>query len=699
MSRYSPGHTAWWCGVVLSLSSMVVGTAASAQAGTAEPPGEPPAQEKQDSAAGASEAAPSAKEESTKELAPVVVTAQRRKSAVSRSVLSGDELRSVPGTGGDTMKALQSLPGVAVADDSSSAPAIRGSRPSDNAYYVDSLPVGYLFHVGGLVSTVHSDLVRQFDLYSSAFGPEYDNVTGAVLDVTLRAPRTDRLHGSLDVSLLGADFLVEGPVTQNQSFYFAAKRSYLDLLLNTVKDDDTGVILTVPRYNDYQGKYLWHLNEDHRLTLHATGAADHLALKVPADSSVALQDPVLAGDSASDTSYATQAVVWDGEFGNRISNKLAIGHTTDKQTTSLGSALRVTSKTSEVFLREQLRVRPSAAHDVLVGGAVQSIHADYDLNFRDARCTEFEPECDLTSAPQKHVIDGVKAHFYSAFAKDRWQVSPDWALTGGLRYSRDGYLRRNYTEPRIGVEWKWSEDTLFTAGWGRHNQFPEGDQVIKDVGNPGLWHVRADHSVVGVTQKLGTGWSVKAEAYHKKLTDFVVADPALNYVNGGSGEANGLELFVKKEPTSALSGWLSVSLSRARRHNDATGEEFPFAFDQPVIITLVGNYKLNDRWQFGAKWSYHTGAPDTPIVSTTTDPDGRVRPVYGPINSDRLPSYHRLDLRAERTVSPTFSYYVEMINAYNRKNVSGYTYSTDYSSRKPQTQLPMMLSVGIKAGF
>ena len=76
-----------------------------------------------------------------------------------------------------------------------------------------------------------------------------------------------------------------------------------------------------------------------------------------------------------------------------------------------------------------------------------------------------------------------------------------------------------------------------------------------------------------------------------------------------------------------------------------------------------------------------------------------MRPVYGPINSDRLPSYHRLDLRAERTVSPTFSYYVEMINAYNRKNVSGYTYSTDYSSRKPQTQLPMMLSVGIKAGF
>lgn len=695
MIKDSRGRKAWWCGVVLSLSGMVVGTAASAQGAEPEaaPQSEPAAEPVAAEPVQAGASAPAS-------LEPVRVTATRAKSQVSRSTVSGEELRRVPGTMGDPMKALQSLPGVAVPDDSNSAPAIRGSRPSDNAYYVDFLPVGYLFHVGGLVSTVHSDLVSQFELYSSAFGPEYDNVTGSVLDVTLRPPRTDRLHGSLNVSLLGADMLVEGPLGENQSFYFAAKRSYLDLLLDTVEDDDTGVILTVPRYNDYQGKYLWNLNESHRLTAHVTGAADHLSFKVPEDSSVALQEPVLAGDSAADTSYGTQALVWDGQFGgSRSANKLAIGHTVNRQTASLGSAARISSKVDSWFLREQFRFKPAEAHEVTLGGALESVRADYDLDFRDARCTEFEPECDLTSAPQKHVVDGLRANFYSAFAKDRWDFATDWTLTGGLRYSRDGYLDRQYTEPRVGLEWKWSDSTLFSAGWGRHNQFPEGDQVLRDIGNPGLWHVRATHSVLGVTHKLGTGWSVKAEAYHKKLTDFVVAHPSLNYLNGGSGEASGLELLVKKDPTSRLSGWLSVSLSRARRHNDRTGQEFPFAFDQPVIVSLVGNYKLNDKWQFGTKWSYHTGSPDTPVVGTTTETDGRVRPVYGEINSERLPSYHRLDLRAERTVSENLSFYGEMINAYNRKNVSGYTYTADYSSRKAQTQLPMMLSIGVKAGF
>ena len=117
-------------------------------------------------------------------LPKVEIRARRAPAVAGSSSLTGDELRSVPGTTGDPMKALQSLPGVAVTDDSSSAPAIRGSRPSDNAYYIDFLPVGYLFHVGGLVSVVHSDLVTRFDLYSAAFGPEYDDVTGAVLDVS-----------------------------------------------------------------------------------------------------------------------------------------------------------------------------------------------------------------------------------------------------------------------------------------------------------------------------------------------------------------------------------------------------------------------------------------------------------------------------------------------------------------------------------
>lgn len=632
-------------------------------------------------------------------LPPVEITSRRPASPAGRSVLSGDELRSVPGTGGDTMKALQSLPGVAVSDDSSSAPAVRGSRPNDNAYYVDFLPVGYLFHVGGLVSVLHSDLVNQFELHSAAFGPEYADAIGAVLDVTLRRPRTDRLGGAIDVSLLGADFLVEGPVNDRQSFYFAVKRSYIDLLVDTVEDDDSGIIVTVPRYWDYQGKYLWQLNDGHLLTLHATGASDHLDFKIPGDAPLAQQQPVLAGDSAIDTSYGTQALVWDADLRGGMSNKLALGHTLDRNTSAVGTAAQVTARSHVYFLREQFRFRPSAGHEASLGGSLESLRADYELDVLDARCTEFDPDCDFTSAERKQVAGSIRARWSNLFVKDRWQFTPEWAVSGGLHHTRDGYLDRSYTEPRVGLEWKWSPSTQLSAAWGRHNQFPAGEQVLAGIGNTGLWHLRATHSVLGLSQQLDGGWSWRVEAYQKKFSDFVVADPVFNYVNGASGESRGLELLLKKEPTHRLSGWLSLSLSRARRHNDVTGQEFPFDFDQPVIANLVAQYKLSDRWQLGARWSYHSGAPDTPIVDTGTYPDGRVRPIYGELNSDRLPAYHRLDLRGDYILSPRYRFYGEVINAYARKNVSGYSYSADYSTRKVVTQLPFLLSFGVLVKF
>lgn len=631
----------------------------------------------------------------------VVITNRSERAPTSRSVMSGDELRTVPGSGGDTMKALQALPGVAVADDSSAAPAVRGSRPDDNLYYVDFLPVGYLFHMGGLVSTVHSDLVRQFELYSAAFGPEYGDAIGAVLDVSLRNPRTDRLGGLLNVTFLGADALIEGPINEKQSFYFAAKRSYIDLLLDTFENEDSGVIVSVPRYWDYQGKYLWNLTSEHQLSFHATGAADKLEFRVPADSTLATQEPVLAGDSAVNTGYATQALVWDGDFGGGVSNKLALGRTTDRNTSSVGTALRATSRASTLFLREQLKLKLAAGHDTSLGGSIESLKIDYDIDARNARCTEFDPECDFSSAPQVQARDSLRARFGNAYVSHRWQATDAWGLSLGVHHTRDGYLGRRYTEPRVGVEWKPAPDTTFTAAWGRHNQFPAGEQVIPGFGNTGLWHLRATHSMLGVSQKLDKGWSWKLEAYQKKFSDFVVADPAVNYVNGGSGRSHGAELLVKKDPNSGgrLSGWFALSLSKARRHNDLTGREFPFDFDQPVIAHLVMQYRLSERWMFGAKWSYHTGSPYTPITGSYVDTDGRTRPTYGELNGERLPAYHRLDLRADWKLSERFSFVGELINAYARRNLSGYSYNADYTQRKAVTQLPFLPSFGVQIRF
>jgi hypothetical protein len=285
----------------------------------------------------------------------------------------------------------------------------------------------------------------------------------------------------------------------------------------------------------------------------------------------------------------------------------------------------------------------------------------------------------------------------------RKRVLTDVTLVGGVRYSYEDYARKTYTEPRLGMEWAWTQSTMFTAGWGKHNQQPTTLEWLHVFGNPNLDHIRAEHSVLGVQHKVDADWSWKAETYYKRLTNLVTNDPLLNYINAASGKAYGLELLIKKEQTDRLSGSFVINLAKSERRNDVTSEAFRSEFDQPVNATLVGNYKLTDLWLFGMRWAYHSGTPYTPIIGTNgTYADGSSIPVYAAVNSGSLPAYHRLDLRLERQYvfnKWKLNTYYELNNVYQRKNVVGYIYNGTYTTRKPVDSFVLPVSFGVLAEF
>ncbi len=631
-------------------------------------------------------------------LSEVVVVSERSPDRISKSVISGKQLSSIAGSSGDPLKGLQALPGVVSAR--GGQPAVRGSGPGDNAYYVDSLPVGKIFHVAG-ISVFNADLIQDFNLYSAAFAPRYGNVTGAVIDVALRDPRTDRLGGKLNINLLGADALIEGPSNADQSFYFAARRSYIDLFIKQI--EQKGITIQIPNYSDYQGKYIWKLGGSDKLTLHMQGSADTLKLNVGSTSNLAQQQPVLAGNLAMSNSYAMQAAVWDSVLFDQAVNKLALEHILFDNTNALGGAGNLNITQDEWMLREDLTLPFSNDHELALSSNAAHIKSNINADLKNATCTQFNPNCDLTTAPRKQLIDSFGSNGWDVAAQDRKRVASGVTLVGGVRHSYEDYLRRSYTEPRLGIEWESTPQTLFTAGWGRHNQMPSEQQIARNFGKTNLQHLRADHSVLGVTHKLDTLWSWKAETYYKKFSNLVVDDPLLNYVNGASGKAYGMELLVKKDSGERLSGWFSLSLARSSRRNDITGQSFRFELDQPINATLVTTYKLDDVWTLGTKWNGHSGTPYTPINgSIGTYPDGRPIPNYAAINSGTLPPYHRLDVRLERSLlrdTYKMNVYFEWNNLYARKNVVGYTYDPTYTSKDPVYPFVLPFSFGVQAEF
>lgn len=633
----------------------------------------------------------------------VVVQAARNLDRTAKTVISGKELSAVPGTAGDPLRAIQALPGVATAGDVSSAPAIRGSGPENNAYYVDFLPAFYLFHMGGMESVINADLVEDFNIYSSSFGPEYQDVTGGVIDVRLRKPRTDRLGAKVNLSMLESDLLVEGPLAKNQSFYLAGRRSYIDLFMPKTGELDDGVeYKQFPRFYDYQGKYIWQMSPDSALTLMASGAADELKLNLTHSSDLVKHDPILAGGAQMQVGYHSQGALLTSRLTPALANRFGVAHMytgLQQQMTQLG---HVKVNDNLFYGRDQLTWQAGELHQLLFGVESGFSRVKLDADTTKVMPSDFTAPPDYTSADRVTNNDTIAIQWYDAALKERWQFLDVATLSVGGHGSYESYFEKYRVEPRLGLEVTPVKNTLLTAGWGKYHQFPQGFQIVNGFGNPQLSYENADHYSVGVEQQLPEAWSARLEGYYKKFTDLVIPHEPENYINGGSGKAYGVEALVKKHRTADWSGWVSLAYAKTERRNDVTGAAFPFSYDQPLIANLVYEWNFARNWIFGAKWRYQTGAPFTPVIGTYTDSSGRLRPTYGELGSERLPDYHRLDVRIAREFlfdKWKLSAYLDIINAYAHRNVSGYDYNEDYTSRKKVTQLPLMPALGIRGEF
>ncbi|MBU0675021.1 MAG: TonB-dependent receptor [Proteobacteria bacterium] len=632
-----------------------------------------------------------------------VVKAERNPDNLSKTIIEGEELRLVAGSRGDPLLALTSLPGVS---SDSGEPAIRGSRPGDNIYIVDFLPVGHLFHMGGLISTINGDLVEDFNLYKSAFGPELyvaDDVIGSAIDVRLREPRKDRLGLKVHISFLESDFLVEGPVTETQSFYFGARRSYFDLFLSEIVSEEDDFTMTVPVYDDYQGKYLWTVNGSNTLSFQLSGSSDAVEFTIGENSEIAEKDPEMVGDSAYDIADHNQGVVWTYRSKNGTVNKLGLGRLDLTMSFKLARIFDFEVGQENYFLKEQATLRPWDDHEITVGAGyvTSSIGLTFDAKFPN--CTEFDTDCSYKDADRIQFDDHLKVNFSSVFAKDRWTITDNLTLIGGMRVTHDDLTDILIADPRLGAELGLADDVTLSAGVGRYHQMPEFKYISEKLGNAHLDKVESDHYVLGAEKKIGQGWSVKTEGFYKSFDKLVTSDPVNTFANNGVGRAYGADFMVRKAHTERLSGWLGFTLSKAERKDQGQGEYFDFDYDRPVDIKLVANYKLTSRWTFGAKWTYHSGSPYTPVVGIDgTYEDGSVRPVEGKLNSERIPDYHSLDLRAERLYfykKWKMNLYFEIMNAYFRKNIESYEYNEDYSEKKPVYGLPIIPFIGVRAEF
>lgn len=666
--------------------------------------------------------------------------------------ITTEKLLKVPGSGGDPLKAIEALPGVVLGGFGPfSIPAIRGSNPFDNIYITDLLPVGYVFHNDGN-STYNDNLIENFSLKAGAWDAQYNNAMGAVLATKLRDPYIEPTSTTVDISFLRAGALVEGAISEDSAFYASYRQSLLEFYVENFIDEDELTFTEVPKNSDYQLKYLWRTSNTSNLRLIANGAQDSVGLEFGPESKAKETEPGLEGGIDADTYYHNQGIIYDALLGGGISTIASLSRKEEDASFSIGSLFNLDAINYEYRFKNYYNVPLDSGDTFRFGIDYSTTEIDYLASGLYTPCNEdtgdqcppfsigipFENEDKLT-------INGT----YGFIAYD-WMVTPNWDVTLGLGSNYNDFSEENNIEPRIESRYQVSEDTTLTAAYGKHGQFiREFRFIADDIGNPDLDFPTSDHYVLGFEHQFDDSLSAKVELYYKDIQNLVIANPKLTelstedqeafvngtldnppapYINGSTGQAYGLELLINKNLTDKWFGWLSVAYSKTKRKNDITGVEIDYGYDRPWVVNLVAAYQKNEKTSYGFKWRYQSGNLVTPVIlggnhigyfQCTDNSDGSILysevnnvagyscgsseyvfdPEEGAPNSKRLSPYHRLDFRMDHKLSRKSTFYFEVINLYNRRNVSDYEYNKDYTEREEVESLPIIFSVGAKLVF
>ena len=153
----------------------------------------------------------------------IVVISTRLQKSVAVTTVSAEQGSRVAGTGGDAIKVVENLPGVARSSVGSGNLVVWGSGSGDTRVYVDGVHIPSLYHQGGYRSVIHSDLVKNVELQPGGYGSTYGRGLGGVVVVGMKRLQADGYHGSVNLDAIDASASLRGNIGNKWRFQAAGE--------------------------------------------------------------------------------------------------------------------------------------------------------------------------------------------------------------------------------------------------------------------------------------------------------------------------------------------------------------------------------------------------------------------------------------------------------------------------------------------
>ena len=582
-----------------------------------------------------------------------------------------------PGAQGDLFRALQTLPGVAAPDDAAGL-FVRGGDVSEAVVSLDDAVVAHPYRyetpTGGFRGAVDPLLVAGIAFSTGGFSARHGNALSAVVELRgLDRPELPEVSGT--IGLAGASASMATPLGHRAGLRAAANRTL------------TGPLFAVNgarrRFDPAPGG--WDGSAGLGWDLGTGGRAKGFVLVQRDSVGVEAEQDGFAGwlHGSSRHSFATGR--WDGSAG-QWSAAAVFGDDSYARRTAVGVVDLDVEDRMQSWRIEAARpgarrlhwqlgasgafTRTTIAGRVpLAGGDLAGVSGDsaFDVNARD-----------WYAGPYVEATANLGA------------VS---ASMGG-RVDRYGRAQTTTVDPRLNLRVALGRTRAIRYATGIYHQAPAPSYYDRVRGAARLAPMRAVHHVVGYeTGREAEGVFVRVEGYAKRYRDLPLEDDVLGFSSEGFGWAKGIDLYSQWRSSRieirGTASWLAArrrwtAFDQRDRYDVPAGTWRP-DFEIPWSAQLIAVVPVGGGVSAAGSWRAAAGRLHTPVVGAVPARD-RYAPIFGPINSERLPRYERLDLSVSWLVAAgpgAIVFFASLDNALGRLNFFDYHYTPDYSSRQP----------------
>jgi len=648
--------------------------------------------------------------------------------AAATHVMTPTEIRTLPGSQGDPLRALQSLPGVGRTPAGLGLLVLRGASPTESKVYYGEHPLPRAFHTLGFTSVLQADVLGGLEVQASNFSSRWGNASGGVVLLAPRRGRTDGVHGFGKVDLLSAGALVEGPLRRG-SFMIAAQRGYVDAALRVVEKIDPTSAFALPRYFDYQAQYDLTRGAN-EFTARWIGSGDRWTVRYldfdgTRKTGVDLRDQFHRGEIvlrrrsgpwrmlltpavridvartlADSSSSRRRGVVpsWRAEVERTITTRFAITLGSDgyvapsRQTTTIAeSAVNLAGEYKSRVVDTSIGVY---AWGTLRLGAVTLWPGVRVSVFSRQTRDEFRERSRHRSAVDPRLIA-------------RWDVTRRWALRGGVGlYAQPDAVFDSGSSFLIGGEQSLGTSRVVlpapirfaldpSVGVGDTDPTPDPLQALQASGGASFTGDRG----LGIDATAFSRFLRSPQTVRSRISG------AGNYTAEQFTRTWGAEVLVRQRIGQRFYAWIGYTLMRSQVGMTpgivGSSRDIPSSFDQRHNLVLLASAELPKHFRLGARFRLTSGSPYTPVIGTVLGEFG-YGAVAGRQNSARFPAFHQLDVRLDRRwylKRTTVAAYVDIQNVYNRANVEAFVYSDDYRSVISSVGLPIFPSLGVRVDW